>query len=1177
MSKFKQNTNHNNKTHNNGSLDPSFSVKDTTDIKELHWNLLSVIKELNAVISSSFNNTYLMASAKNMIDNNNVLNQEYLQKLNSSFEVNQELYHIFENKLEQINEIYDQNIIKIDDELKTETRHTIDDLLKFQQDAIARYRVVETSFIPKTKFLSENKKINKEEYIKTVTDINHERINSNQTYNNVANDLSNINEQQQYQFNHSLESSIEKNAYDITIINEDADLRIENLNIEFDLEERNKALAINSKRRSIIDNTIELNETITTITNEYKERLDNNYAPFNENEKKYQEEINSNNKIYKDLEEKVLEEFKTLLQQNDTEIDVLRQKQRDYENEYKINRKQIKKDLSASLKKDISSINKKIDAASSRFNQTHSDHDKEVLDKLTKEKKEIIKTSNLNNEKVIAKLDQEYFEQHLLFIEQMEKLRMNKSHSEAIKSSAVKNINYEKSYNFERLNAEILFNTFEKESFTTLDNYEENKDIYHKRLEFDEKNEAIRYEINEIDTDTYQDDIEHKYEINKINAERDYKIKLSNVDLDYQKKVIENRKNYHNVKTMLDIQKQQITNKYDILMINEKMDFEQKKSLFYNNCNNLQYELFKNDNESKYKLIDQQINLNQELAEVKKQHISSLANFKKRILQNKKSYAVNLENIHLYEERLAIEKNMFYNTYEHFKKTLLNIIDFENYIFSLCISLPNYYFESNKKHLLLILENTKKIKIYTLEEYHNNLNEIIKSRIDFEKEVKYKKILENMKNEWEELQTFSINKIDKLNTIINSYQNTVTTSKNALKKTTLQIESLDPASDNYEDELTLLKDQITLLKKQIKINRENISKQALLRKEQINKITKAEKEYNSGCAKIETNNSNEAKIYNDIIVSINQQLNKIKAEVIKNGNVISLSKRNYSLDKNLQKAKATNNFLLVSSKNYFDMNYSILSNSITKQYNSLRQTGENSNLHFNDEIQKLLAIEEKEYITSKNTIENNYKHIFETIEKESTTKKEKILRSLKEVNDNQNKKIVEFNTKINSINSKKEYELKCHNDNFEMYQEKYNNKNNEIINNYLAKIEKIKKEYRNKLHSLEQKLKITHKQINAQHLSNETLYQNNITNMNLEYKEYIKDVMLKIKALEKSSKEHKAKHDNEVNKYYNLYLQNQRDTKKEFDTQSRIINQKCNVRINTLKKEFKKKFSNETK
>ena len=1172
MSKNIDKNNNNLITHDNGFdklNDSSFTMKkEEMDIKEFYWNLLKIIKELDTIISSTFNNTYLLTSAKNLIDNNNVLSKDFEEKSNNSIEINNELNRIFEDKLVQISDIYNNNIKIIDDETKTDTRAVIDELLKFQQDAIARYKLVENSFMPKTKFLSNNKKVNKEEYIKIITDINQQRIASNQTYNNIANDLSNKNEQQQYQFKHSLDASIEKNTYDIAIISEEAEEQIKELNLIFDSEEKNKTQAINIKHRSIIDNTIELNETITDITNNFQEKLLNELIPFNEKNEKFYEEININDKTYKLLEEKVLDEFKTLLQQNDNEIETLRQNHRDFEEEYKKNRKQIKKDFNLTIKKEISIFNQKIEAANNRYQETSSIHDKEVLDKLEKDKKEYIKKANKGHQENIKKIDKEYYEHQLSYIENIEKIRAKKSHCEAIKSSAVKNINYEKSYNFERLNAEIAFNAFEKENYTTLDHFEENKEIYQKRLKYDKLNEGIRFEINEIDLDIYQDNIEHKHEINKIITTKEYNISLSNADLDYQRKVIENRKNFHNVKTMLDIQRQHIINKYDILLINEKMDFEQKKSLFYNNCDNLQYELFKNENELKYKLIDEEINLNQELAEVKKQHIAALANYKKRILQNKKSYAENLEHIKVYEERLAVEKNMFYNTYEHFKNSLLNLIDFENYVFSLCISLPSYYFENYKKQLLLILEYTKKMKIYNLDEYHKNMIDIIKSRIDFEKEIKYKKILENLSKEWNELETFSKTKVNKLNSTINSYQNTVKTSKDALHKTKNQLRN-----SNDSDEIERLEKQILLLNKQIKVNKNNIFKQNNIRKEQINKIISAEKKFKAEYEKIEKSHMDEAKIYNDIIDSINHQNNKLKANLVKNTGHLSFPKQNKDLEGNIQKSKATNNLLLILSKNYFDINYSILSNSITKQYNSLKQTGENSNIRFNNEIEKLLEMEDREFTTSNQTIINNYKSLIEAIEKDLLLKKEKILNNLKQTNVKHKTNIISFENKIKTIEEKKNCELRCHKDNFDMYQEKYNKKNNEIINKYLLKIENIKKDYKNKVNLLELKLKVNHKHIKSQHLSNETLYKNNITSMDIEYKEYIKGSINKIKELENVAKEEKSKHENEISKYYELYLANQKDTRKEFETQSKIIDNKCAIRINNQKRDFKKKFN----
>ena len=69
----------------------------------------------------------------------------------------------------------------------------------------------------------------------------------------------------------------------------------------------------------------------------------------------------------------------------------------------------------------------------------------------------------------------------------------------------MKNINYERVYHHERINSELKLITSEKESFTTTDHYEENKDVYQNRLNCDVQNENIRHEINTIELEIYKD------------------------------------------------------------------------------------------------------------------------------------------------------------------------------------------------------------------------------------------------------------------------------------------------------------------------------------------------------------------------------------------------------------------------------------------------------------------------------------------------------------------------------------------------------------------------------------------------------------------------------------------------------------------------------------------------
>ena len=99
------------------------------------------------------------------------------------------------------------------------------------------------------------------------------------------------------------------------------------------------------------------------------------------------------------------------------------------------------------------------------------------------------------------------------------------------------------------------------------------------------------------------------------------------------------------------------------------------------------------------------------------------------------------------------------------------------------------------------------------------------------------------------------------------------------------------------------------------------------------------------------------------------------------------------------------------------------------------------------------------------------------------------------------------------------------------------------------------------------------RRIKAQHISNETLKKNNILNYEMECKERINMTLGKIKRINQSDHKAKQNHDETRVVSYSLYLQNQRNTRREFSAQLSAIEKKCQKRIKTLKKEFIKEFN----
>lgn len=1187
MSKVNKKKNYNSISHNNGSnnsIEPSFAFDEIA--KDLFESIYKTINKLSVPTNHTYTKETLIELLESLMDKNELLKDEYKNKFLEATIKNDDLYNQFEKTIKENDENYRMELFSFDLKLEEQLNQINDTLHNFQQDAIARYKIEENKFLPKTKFLSSNKKIYKDEYIKIITEINHDRILANQKYISIANDLSSINEQQQLKFKHSIESAIEKNTTDKNRFTEEADIKISDLKKIIDDNEATKKQQINNTERNIIQNTIEVNDLITKLSDDYANRLKYAYIPYEIKHNKLIDELDENNKTYNTIEENVLVEFKTLLQQNDNEIDELRLKHKEFEEKYLEDLKSIKKFYNSKYQKDINIINKNIAIATKKYASSLAKEDKLIVKRLVSEKKAYIK--NLNNEKkqAIKQIKDEYFKRKLSFIERFERLRTKKSQCEAVKSSAMKNINYERVFHHERINSEIKLVSFEKECYTTTDHYEEIKDIYNNRLKCSIENELLHFNINEKELECYTSEIDIKYQQEKIIATKDYNIKLCDADLVYQEESTKNRINFYNVKTMLSIQREGIINDFEVLFANEKMNFEQIKNFFYNNCDNIQYELYKTSNESISKIIDTEVNQEQELSELERQFQKTVTTHRKSVLNNEKINEENTLQVQLYEKRLEVEKEIILDTYNLYINLMQNVFDFENYLNSYIEAQYKDEFEANKKEFLLLFYYLRKLKLCLTDQYHNQETKIIKERADFEASIKFKKQIDNTKRDYFEFTNHFRNRKNKTIQTLNSYQETLSLFLVALKNTkediikkriqlfTKLLKKKD--AESIKKEIKQDKINLLLLKKQIEANKHNINKMKKLSLKQEKERSLREKHYNNRFLKIEKQRKNEAKVYNNSLLLINQQHVKLKNKIDYVKKYVSNSKFQFKKTKVISSyINYLNNLVVEVSRKQFENHCFKINEALITHYSIQKDIYHKNFIRNYKEIQKSYIIEFKEYKTNKQAIISSYKSKVETLKKQQLYTKNKLLIELSKLNKKHLINFEKFNQTIKNITSKKEFELACHDENYQMYVIKYEEKNTEIINKYLAKIKEIKLAYSQILSDIETRHNKTKKKINIQHNNNLLLKKNNITNLENEHKENIKKTMIKIKKVNQEEKHNHQKYEESKKISYKLYYQNQHNTRKEFTLQLKSIEEKCNKRIKLLQKEFKKNFKKE--
>lgn len=1153
------------------------------DTKTKHYQM--IIHNLNGlknIDSPSFNAEILTKHANELVNKNNYLNEEYKNKYIQSIYENNEIYDLFKSSSfsseieleEKINEKIREKNSKLSD--------IDDELLKDKSEAINKYKEKENIHISKIHFINTNKKENKDFYMKEVGLINTKRVHSKQKYDEDANDISSKNEQKQYKYNHSIDSSIEKNKKDKQKFEHYLQEKIEFLESRLDSEIEKAKKEIVDNELIIADKTILFNNSITRLSEDYKKRLQYAYIPYDIEQNKLLDQDQDEQKLYGIIEEQILNEFKTKLQENDVEIEKLRKKHNDAVSEYKNSIRKIKKEQNLILKKAITEINQEIAQTKKVYTSTKNKEYRCTIKKLIKQKQNLSTESFKKTTKLIEKIKDEHLVTELEYIEKIEKLRTEKIKYETSKSNAMKNLNHERTF-FQVKNSQKIKQILEeKDSFTATDKYDENIEILKLRLDRDIEKANINKNISLINLNINSKKYQHKYLINKAIVEKEYNEGLSNADLMYQRESNVIRKNFSNVSSMLEIQRNAIINNYETKIFAEQMAIEQEKNDYYTSCDNIQYQIFRKKYDYETKVIDNEINYKTKIADIKKQYLSTTNVLLLRQLKIDDAYKLNCARVKLYQSRFEVEKNMINDAYLTFYDNMHNLIEFENYIHSNFNLLEEKVFNNNKKNILITLEYIKQLKLITLEEYYEHELTIINSRINFENDLKFKKIIENLKNEKKNLDNQINIRKDKLIETISSYLKTIKLfEENIENKKSQNIvlrENIKESSIFERKEIkNLIKNnnnEIKNHKKQIKVNNDNIKELGNTNSKIEIELQRNNRDYNKRIKTITKTLQNEAAVYTNIINLIRSQYYRLKSFI--NRSSIYTARNKYTHESGIKLANKViglNSKLLLIAKNYYEIHYLKFTSSISNEYSILQESYDKNYLQYKKSIEKELNSEKNIYNTKLKSISNVNRTNLEVLQKTYINNKKELTMQLDFTSKTWLEKIKDSYNLIEQINNKLELELKCHDENFDAYEAHYKNSLKELNDNYSKIVEQITKNYHNNILKLENDKKHHDKNVAVQNISLETIRKNSISDLNNEFQASVNKINNKVLLIKNADKESKNKYEKQKKILLKKFVTEQLEIRTEYNKQEKEIDAKCLKRIKTNKKDFIKKFN----
>lgn len=1165
---------------------------ETTKITKLYQMFIQAISNLKESHDSSFSISEFLEIADKAYKDILSLTDEYQNKYIQAMYENNELYSFFkatENTLEQKNK---ENILKLENDEKEEITNYNNILEKSNKNSIAKYKEYENLYLPKATFLKENKKQNKELYIKAIIKINEERTKANHEYQEVSLDLDNKNEQKRNDFKHSEERIVQKNDEILNRLKDELAANLEAVNKRQNEASQEYSRRISLKERYTANNAVSLNDDITKLSLEYDNRRKYGYVPYDLELNNLLDEQNENASTYSKTEESILNNFKEQLTHNDNEIGYLKEEQKIYENEYQEKLDKLEKhfcdltnEINTEYEKQIVNLNQKRNSYSALA----------FLDC----KKELAKVKNakLNTLMATKRLELKILNQSFLlkeyeYIDRFEHLRADKTIFEATKSNAMKNLNLEKDYNQALINAKNLLLSQNKEAFVSIEQYDENKKVLLLRLNHDLENASITYDVNELELEEKRNKEILAIEKKRLEVESNYQMKLLDADTTYQKRINVNRKNYANVTNMLDVGHSKLIKNYKNDVAKLKVEYEKKQIDFYYECDNIQYQLYKLSHDINNKEIDYEMEYNAKITDLNKQHIEMMNEHNIRALNNTNYYQNNRAKINLYTKRFEVEKSIIIEAFELLFNTTNKIIGLENILLTSFTTYSEKRFTMYRKFFLNGLEYLRQIKQEFLNEYYQNVNTIIETRIHFEQDVKYTQIIENLKNERKTYIDQVNNRREKLVETINSYHSTIKVfntnlneyekrrnnllqqiknGKKQLHQKKINLDSFNEIKERYQSNYNRLKSQ----RHQIKINLLNIKELSKRLNRLKDEAESFEQKYSKQLQHLNKAQNAEAKAYYDTITLIKQHYNTLKFKNNYNSTLLNQSKYFYrNALTNNNRAIANNNRYLNDLRNIFEIHYNFLTNSVNNQIKALDNNYYQSYIRYKNEIDASIYNEKLAHATKLNTTNSMYRAYYENLKRNYEIEKTTLYNSLQKAMNIMLKDQNQLTLDVKALKKQLDYNLKCHQDNYDAYNYDYKKEIFNAKKDYQTLINNARFYQKNSNKELDNEIKHLNKSTKTHHISNENLKKNMIAEIHDDYHTNVKHANLKIHNVHLANRENKLTFEQTKKRLYHDYIANQRNNRIDSILTYEGIKRRTNKRIKLLIKEYHKNKTN---
>lgn len=987
-----------------------------------YLKLIDLLKRYDEESGSFFASNEYQKLAETAFKDIDIFEEKYQEKYAVSIEENLEL----DNKCaDQIAEINKEQEIKKQANAE-EMKNKIDDFKAEQEkqktELLTKYHEIDQSYIPLIKSVDLHRNEVKEKYHEDLKQVREKYVLYKSEYQHNLDDVDDETEKQLIEKNISISLTKENSEQTIPSIEEKyQEKEAEEVNDnEEKLADLNHKIA--EQRKYIMDNTVKLNESISSLAKDINEQKNNSFIPYDDNIAKLNVERQNTISTFNKINTTILDDFKNNILRADNELSELHNLQRNYEKSFNDNYAFFKTNHQKIFSEKINKYDAQIAKLKSKYAKGKNKEDLKSLNSLIKYRSKLAKKMDVEFNIASDKMKKDFLNGIYNYLIQIEKERSKKIKYDLMKNMALHNMDLEKDSEINILNAKINNLSKEKDNYSLYSQFEENIQSLHLRLTRDLENNDIQHKIKDLESQIKFNEEHLKYRKLLLTVEKQKEIDFLGLSNDYRIKVINNDKDLVNIKNLLLMQRNDMQDETNKELTNLAVSYLKDKFINANKRDDLNYESYKTEHDYENKKIDREMLYIEDAKKLYSNYLNDVEALINKRNELDATYTTEKIKSQTYKDRYEIEKLMILDAFDLLHKELNKIINFENYLLSTFCAFKQDIFNNIKFDTILLMLTLNNLKLSVIDDYYNKVVEIINNRISFVNKIKYQKIIDSIKNETDYNTTKLKEKSEGISQTMLNYNETLKNYLGEQRAVHVEQEILKrelEATTTYSDEekrkeldlaIKTATENMASINEKIKNIKKFILDLATTSEEVKKQIEFNAKRYSDEIAKINKNQEDDAKKFKEVLDSLEKATKAIKDTLNPSVQILNDPRFDFAHAVSMSnKLIINNNLLLSTARSKYTKIALLLENAVKEELKNLENNFIENRIKSIHDINELINSTNKVFENNKHTMEKNF------------------VADITSLNLNQKKDIGTIQIKLQALNNddlnkKKEYE-----------------------------------------------------------------------------------------------------------------------------------------------------------